>query len=139
MAKRREQLKDSEKRSLNKSNFKKLLGIFRFIVPYKTRFIMGMICLIFGSVILLSFPYLAGKLVDVASGNLWLLGTINQLTIALIAVLLIQSVFSFLRVYLFAQVSERSMADVRKAVFSNILLLPLSFFDARRVGELTVE
>ncbi|MEO0555708.1 MAG: ABC transporter transmembrane domain-containing protein [Bacteroidota bacterium] len=137
MAKRREQLKDSEKRSLNKSNFKKLLGIFRFIVPYKTRFIMGMICLIFGSVILLSFPYLAGKLVDVASGKLWLLGTINQLTIALIAVLLIQSVFSFLRVYLFAQVSERSMADVRKAVFSNILLLPLSFFDARRVGELT--
>ncbi|MEM1408118.1 MAG: ABC transporter transmembrane domain-containing protein, partial [Bacteroidota bacterium] len=137
MAKRREQLKDSEKRPLNKSNFKKLLGIFRFIIPYKTRFTVGMICLVFGSVILLSFPYLAGKLVDVASGKSWLLGTINQLTVALIAVLLIQSVFSFLRVYLFAQVSERSMADVRKAVFSNILLLPLSFFDARRVGELT--
>lgn len=137
MAKRREQLKDSEKRPLNKSNFKKLLGIFRFIIPYKTRFTVGMICLVFGSVILLSFPYLAGKLVDVASGKSWLLGTINQLTMALIAVLLIQSVFSFLRVYLFAQVSERSMADVRKAVFSNILLLPLSFFDARRVGELT--
>ena len=97
MAKRREQLKDSEKRSLNKSNFKKLLGIFRFIVPYKTRFIMGMICLIFGSVILLSFPYLAGKLVDVASGKLWLLGTISQVEIDVIAVLLMEGESSVLR------------------------------------------
>ncbi len=29
------------------------------------------------------------------------------------------------------------MADVRQAVFSNMLSLPLSFFDSRRVGELT--
>lgn len=137
MAKRREQLRDSEKRPLNKSSFKKLLGIFRFVIPYKRQFIFGMICLLFSSVILLSFPYLAGKLVDIASGKTWILNSINQLTLALVIVLLTQSIFSFLRVYLFSQVSERSMADVRRSVFSNILLLPLTFFDNRRVGELT--
>lgn len=137
MAKRREQLNESEKRPINKSTFKKLLGIFQFLMPYKVQFILGMICLLFSSVILLSFPFLAGKLVDIAQGESWILNSVNQLALALIVVLLTQSIFSFLRVYLFAQVSERSMADVRRSVFSNILLLPLSFFDNRRVGELT--
>ncbi|MEM8566239.1 MAG: ABC transporter transmembrane domain-containing protein [Bacteroidota bacterium] len=137
MAKRRERLHDSEKRPINKSSLNKLLGVFQFVVPYKTQFIIGMICLVFSSTILLSFPFLAGKLVDVSQGKSWHLTSIDQIALALVAVLLIQSVFSFLRVYLFAQVSERAMADVRRTVFSNILLLPLSFFDNRRVGELT--
>ncbi|MEM9858273.1 MAG: ABC transporter transmembrane domain-containing protein [Bacteroidota bacterium] len=137
MAKRRERLQEEEKRPVNKSSLNKLLGVFQFVTPYKTRFVLGMVCLIFSSTILLSFPYLAGKLVDVSQGKTWYLNSINQLTLALVFVLLVQSIFSFLRVYLFAQVNERAMADVRQAVFSNMLSLPLSFFDSRRVGELT--
>ncbi|MEQ8478978.1 MAG: ABC transporter transmembrane domain-containing protein [Fulvivirga sp.] len=129
-------LKEEDKRPLNKSNFKKLLGVFQYITPYKTTFIVGMICLIFSSTTLLVFPYLAGKLMDVASGKPWIVNSITQITLGLIGVLFFQSIFSFFRVYLFAQVSERSMADVRKAVFSQMVMLPTTFFDSRRIGEL---
>lgn len=138
MAKRRgkDPLKEEDKRPLNKSNFKKLLGVFNYITPYKTTFILGMICLVFSSTTLLVFPYLAGKLMDVASGKPWIVNSITYITLGLIGVLFFQSIFSFFRVYLFAQVSERSMADVRKAVFSQMVMLPTTFFDSRRIGEL---
>ena len=138
MAKRRgrEPLGENEKRALNRTNFKKLLGVFRFVLPYRRWFVAGMICLLFSSTILLSFPYLAGKLIDIASGKTWVLDSINTITLVLLGVLLAQSLFSFLRVYFFSKVTERSMADVRMAVFSKILTLPLKFFDSRRIGEL---
>lgn len=138
MAKRRGKnpLSAEEKRKLNKTNFKKLLGIFKYTLPYKGVFILGMICLFFSSTILLAFPFLAGKLIDVASGKTWILNSINEVTLALVGVLLTQSIFSFFRVYLFAQVSERSMADVRLSAYSKLITLPVKFFDSRRVGEL---
>jgi hypothetical protein len=45
MAKRnsREELKEEEKRPLNAKNFKQLLGIFTFTLPYKAPFIIGFI------------------------------------------------------------------------------------------------
>ena len=135
-SRRREPLAKNEKRALSRANFKKLLGVFRFVLPYRGWFIAGMICLFFSSTILLSFPYLAGKLIDIASGKTWILNSINSITLVLFGVLLTQSIFSFLRVYFFAKVTERSMADVRMSVFSKILVLPLQFFDKRRVGEL---
>lgn len=138
MAKRRgkDALSAEEKRRLTKSNVKKLLGIFSYVLPYKGVFILGMICLVFSSITLLAFPYFAGKLLDVASGEDWIINSVNQVTFALIGILFIQSVFSFLRVYLFAQVSERSMADLRLSVYGKMIVLPISFFSSRRVGEL---
>ena len=132
----REPLSKEDKRALNKKNFKKLIGVFSFVTPYKGKFILGMICLLFSSTILMAFPYLLGKLVDIASGKTWVLSSINQVALAIVAVLFFQSIFSFFRVYLFAQVSERSMADVRLSVFSKMVMLPTTFFDQRRVGEL---
>jgi ABC-type multidrug transport system fused ATPase/permease subunit len=85
----------------------------------------------------LSFPFLAGKLLDVASGKTgFFLTSIDQIALALIGVLAIQSVFSFIRVYAFSIVSERTLADLRLAVYQKIIWLPMSFFDNRRIGEL---
>jgi ATP-binding cassette, subfamily B, bacterial len=131
-------LEEGEKRKLNKEGIKKLLGIFRFVVPYRKTFILGLIALALSSGTLLSFPYFAGKLLDVAQGKGgFILTSINQIALALIGILAVQSIFSFVRVYTFTIVSERSLADLRNAVYSKIIWLPLSFFDSRRVGELT--
>lgn len=130
-------LKDEEKRRIDKRSLQKLLGIFRFSLPYKTWFVVGLASLGLSSVTLLTFPYLAGKLLDVASGKeVPFFTTIDQIAVALLAILFIQGVFSFLRVYTFSVVSERSLADVRKAVYQKLLHLRISFFDSRRVGEL---
>ena len=89
-------LEKEEKRPLNKDNFKKLLGVFRFILPYKAGFIAGLVLLLFTSGILLSFPYVVGKLIDVASGKgSWLLNDITSIALALIGILLVQSIVSF--------------------------------------------
>lgn len=139
MAKRgsKEALKEEDKRKVNKETLGKLLGIFRFVLPYKGWFIVGLISLGLSSVTLLAFPYLAGKLLDVASGKpVPYFTTIHEVAIALMVVLFIQGIFSFTRVYTFSVVSERSLADVRRSVYHKIIWLPLSFFDSRRVGEL---
>ncbi len=139
MAKRngREALREEEKRAINKKSLKHLLGVFRFVLPYKTWFIVGLASLGLSSVTLLAFPYFAGKLLDVAGGKaVPYFTTINQIALALLGILFIQGVFSFTRVYTFSVVSERSLADLRKSVYEKIIWLPLSFFDNRRVGEL---
>jgi ABC transporter fused permease/ATP-binding protein len=137
MAKKRgAALEDHEKRKLSKQNFQKLGGIFRFMVPYKGRFILGLVFLLLSSLTLLTFPFVAGKLIDTAQGSDWIIQDIDSIAFLLLGILAIQSVFSFFRVWLFAQVSERSMRDIRLALYSRMLRLPMTFFDKRRTGEL---
>ena len=134
---RRSFLDEGEKKPINASNLRKLLGIFRFILPYKGIFIFGLLALVLSSATVLSFPFLAGKLLDVASGKTgFFLTSINQIALALLGILLIQSVFSFIRVYTFSIVSERTLADLRQAIYQKIIWLPMTFFDSRRIGEL---
>lgn len=133
----REPLREEDKRSLNRTNLKNLLGVFRFIVPYKWLFILGISSLLLSSVTLLSFPYFAGMLLDIASGKpVNYFTTINEVALVLILILFIQSIFSFTRVYTFSVTSERTLSDLRQAVYKKMIWSPLSFFDSRRVGEL---
>ncbi|MFZ1807021.1 MAG: ABC transporter transmembrane domain-containing protein [Cyclobacteriaceae bacterium] len=134
-----ERVKDEEveKPKLNRSGFQKLIGVFRFVRPYQWTLLLGILCLVLSSVTLLSFPYFAGKLLDVASGKSgFILTSINQIALALIAILIVQGIFSFIRVYTFAIVSEKTLADIRLSVYEKMLWLPLTFFDKRRIGEL---
>ena len=134
---RRSFLEEGEKKPITTSNLRKLLGVFRFVLPYRKIFGLGLIALAFSSATVLSFPFLAGKLLDVASGKTdFILTSVNQVALALLGILLLQSLFSFIRVYTFSVVSERTLADLRQAVYQKIIWLPMSFFDSRRIGEL---
>lgn len=137
MAKRKKEiLNDEDKRPLNKTGIRQLTGVFRFMLPYKRLFALGLFALAFSSLILLAFPRLAGELLDVASGKPKYFGTINQVAVALLLILFVQSIFSFIRVYTFSIVTEKGMAGVRHALYNKIVWLPMTFFDSRRVGEL---
>ncbi|WP_027001877.1 ABC transporter ATP-binding protein [Hugenholtzia roseola] len=125
------------KTPLNKETLSQLLKIYRFMRPYQGYFILGMVCLFLSSSVLLAFPELTGRLIDDSLGkNDWVVQGIDNLAFSLVGVLVVQTVFSFLRVYFFAQVSERSMADIRKSLFQKYMQLPMAFYDARRSGEL---
>lgn len=137
MAKKRgTALEPEEKRKLNKQNLSKLGGIFRFLMPYKLAFISGLVFLLFSSLTLLTFPFVAGKLIDTAQGSTWIVNDVNSIALILIGILAVQSIFSFFRVWLFALVSERSMRDIRQQLYSRLVRLPMTFFDKRRTGEL---
>jgi ABC-type multidrug transport system fused ATPase/permease subunit len=61
---------------------------------------------------------------------------INEVTIFFFAILIVQSILSFFRIYTFAQVSEKAMRDVRQTLYAKIITLPIFHFEKRRVGEL---
>lgn len=111
------------------------LDVFRYILPYKGTFIVGMVFLVLSTGTSLVFPKLIGNIIEVIEGKSAF--TINQITLILFGVLIFQAVFSFFRIYLFTRVSERTMLDIRRDVFSKIITLPVSFLEQRRVGELT--
>lgn len=137
MAKKRGvSLEEAEKRKLNKKNLSQLGGVFQFMLPYKGTFFLGLVFLLLSSLLLLTFPYVAGKLIDTASGELWIYNDINSIAVLLLCILFVQSIFSFFRVWLFARVSERSMRDIRLALYRRLVSLPMAFFDKRRTGEL---
>ncbi|MBB6459862.1 ABC transporter ATP-binding protein [Flammeovirga kamogawensis] len=132
--------KDSgeKKPRLDKGSMQKLKGIFRFMAPYKGSFTLGLISLFFSSTVLLAFPYLTGSLIDTAQGQSkipWL-SDLTHVGLALMGVLLVQSIFSFARVYFFAVVNENAMADLRRELYRKFMSLPMSFYDKNRSGEL---
>lgn len=126
-----------DKRKVSLGGLKKALRIFRFIKPYRATFFTGLFFLALSSLTSLSFPYVTGHLVDAATGKIIGGWSRNQIAIGLMSILVAQSLFSFLRVWLFTSVSENSLRDIRLSVYSRIITLPISFFEKRRVGELT--
>lgn len=138
MAKRHEKFgtgvdpKDSVK--VTKKNLSKAIKIFRFVIPYKWTFVLGMVFLLLSNLTTLSFPLLIGEMTKVIEGKSKF--QINEVTLFFFAILIVQSILSFFRIYTFAQVSEKAMRDVRQTLYAKIITLPIFHFEKRRVGEL---
>ncbi len=128
---------DTPKPKFSKESFKKALKIFAFVSPYKWYLIAGLVLLFFGSLVFMIFPYLVGQMVDVAAGKPEnAMFSLEQAGWFLVVILILQGVISYYRVMLFANASERGIADVRKAVYEKMLTLPITFYEKNRVGEL---
>ena len=63
------------------------------------------------------------------------LTTLEVLAIGLATVLLFETVLSGLRTWLFAHTTNRVDAELSAALFRHLVALPLSYFEARRVGD----
>jgi ABC-type multidrug transport system fused ATPase/permease subunit len=130
---------EKTKKRLSRESLRIALKIFKYLRPYKAMFITGMIFLLLSSFTTMTFPYLMGKLVDSAKENntaSWM-NNINTIAILLMGILFFQAVLSYFRVYLFATVTEKAMADVRTSLYDKMITLSIPFFEKRRVGELT--
>ena len=128
-------VREEDKKKLNRDSLKKAISIFRFIKPYRMKYAAGFAFLVLSTGTTLSFGLLIGQITSVIQGKSAF--TLNQVTLFFVGVLVAQAIFSFFRIYFFSQVSERAMADVRRATYSKIITLPIPFFEQRRVGELT--
>jgi ABC-type multidrug transport system fused ATPase/permease subunit len=133
---------DLPKPKVNKDSLKRGLRIFRYVLPYRSKFIVGMVLLVLSSLSTMSFPWIAGKLVNVATGEPLVLPgglvlDINRVAIGLFLVTVLQGLFSFGRIWFFTQVSEFTVRDIRQALYAKFVQLPIPFFEQNRVGAVT--
>ena len=123
------------KGKLNKSGFASAMRLYKYIKPYRGQYFLGIFFLLGSSLASLAFPKLLGDLVN--SGNNTFLGlNLNQTALLIAGVLVLQAIFSYFRIVLFVNVTEKSLAALRQASYSHLIKLPLPFFEKRRVGEL---
>ena len=62
---------------------------------------------------------------------------LNQVALALVGIIALQAVLNLVQTYQMAFVGERVVADMRTQVYAHIQRMSLSFFNDRRVGEIT--
>jgi ATP-binding cassette, subfamily B, bacterial len=136
MSTRPHQPEDAPKVRLTREKISEAARIFRFIRPYRYAFGLGLVLLFLSSLTFMVFPYLSGLMVDVAQGEAELNFTLSDIGWVLALVLVAQGAISYLRIYLFAIVSEKGIADVRKALYEKLIAMPMTYFEQARVGEL---
>lgn len=137
MARNRADRAEGEQRKLNGERLRRSLKVFQYILPYKWPFIWGMFFLVVGSGLFLVIMKLPGEILNIISGESKYGLSTNMAFFVVIALLAVQSAFSYLRVQLFAVVSEKSMAALRRDLYQKLVTLGIPFLEERRVGELT--
>jgi ABC-type multidrug transport system fused ATPase/permease subunit len=141
----------TQKAKINKENLRQALALFKYLKPHRGKFILGLVFIALSAFTTSLFPLFLGKMIDAASPGASLPGmgggsqfglknihwSLNTTLLLIFAQLTVQTFFSFMRVYLLTAVGERSLADMRKDVYSKLLTMPMSFFTEKRVGELS--
>ena len=145
---------DRPKVKINKENIREALALFAYVKPYRSKFILSLGCIALSAFTTALFPLFLGKMIDAvspgaglpvpggaASGLSAVLKNIHwSLNTTLLLIFLqlgVQTIFSYMRVYLLTEVGEKSLAGMRKDVYSKMLTMPMHFFGERRVGELS--
>lgn len=130
---------EAPKLRLNKEGWREGLLILKYLRPYRKAFILALVLISVSSGTSMAFPYLLKRLIDSANpaAKAHLATAPGTIAIWMVAVLAVQMVISFSRVYLFTYVGENAVADMRKDIYGRIILMPMNFFAQRRVGELS--
>lgn len=145
----------SPKVKITKESLKQSLFLFTYLKPNRGKFILSLVFIALSAFTTSLFPFFLGKMIDAASpgasqgimgntpGVVNMLGLANikwTLNVTLLLIFLqlgIQTFFSFMRVYLLTEVGEKSLATMRKDVYTKLLTMPMSYFTEKRVGELS--
>ncbi len=148
--------RDIPKVKITKQSLSELKFLFRFLKPHRKYFIGGLIFISLSAFSTMAFPYLMGKMIDAVGGKAAQLPvaglasqvnggfslpqvhwSLNFVLVLIFIQLSVQTIFSFMRVYLLTKAGTSATADLRKKLYSDIISLPMSFFSSQRVGDLS--
>ena len=147
------QAEETPKVPMNKENLKQALVLFTYLKPYRNKFILGLVFIALSAFTTSLFPLFLGKMIDAASPGAEIPGmggtsiggfnlksihwSLNTTLMLIFIQLAVQTIFSFMRVYLLTEVGEKSLADMRRDVYTKLISMPMAFFSEKRVGELS--
>ena len=127
----------------SKPSYRELTGLFRYVRPWRRRFILAMLASFISMGFGLMFPYLVGNLLDAAVPSVkvptlppWM-RDVNQVALFLAGSLVVQAAFTFFSSYSFNKVGESAVVALRRDLYSRLISLPMRFFGEHRVGELS--
>jgi ABC-type multidrug transport system fused ATPase/permease subunit len=125
---------DLPKSKITKSSLNKAILIFQYAGTHKWKFYVGLVFLLLTGGTALAFPKLMGMLIDCVKNKDN--AQANFIAGGLLIILFLQSIFSYFRLSLFVNFTENTLANLRLALYSNLVKLPMTFFSQKRVGEL---
>ena len=125
---------DLPKSKITASSLTKATLIFQYAGNHRWKFYVGLFFLLLTGATALAFPKLMGMLIDCVKNKDN--EQANYIALGLVVILFFQSIFSFFRLSLFVNFTEHTLANLRLALYSNLVKLPMSFFSQKRVGEL---
>jgi ABC-type multidrug transport system fused ATPase/permease subunit len=134
MARKIKDTEDLPKAKITNESLKRAIKVFTYTGGHKWKFFLGLFFLIGTGATALVFPQFMGDLVDCAKNKDF--EKANNIALFLFFILVFQSLFSFFRIFLFVSYTEHTLANLRTALYTHLIQLPMSFFTQKRVGEL---
>jgi len=124
-------------------SLRELAGLFRYVVPWRGRFVAAMAASFLSMSFGLLFPYLVGNLLDAAIPSIkqprlppWM-RDVDRVALFLAGSLAVQAVLAFFSSYSFNKVGESAVVALRRDLYGRLIALPMRFFGEHRVGELS--
>mgnify|MGYP001544203381 CR=1 FL=1 len=115
-------------------SLKPLREILPFLKPFRGRIAIAGVALVISSAATLILPAAGRQLID-HGFDAKEIGRISQYFLAFLAVAAVMGLSAATRFYFVTWLGERVVADIRKAVFNNVLGLSPEFFEVTRTGE----
>jgi len=112
-----------------------LRGVLPFLTPYRGRIAVAAAALLCSSTATLVLPMLAGGLIDSRGLSQAQAHALTGFYYAFVVAAAALALASATRFYAVTWLGERVVADIRKAVFDNVLGLSPQFFEVTRTGE----
>ena len=118
-----------------KRSLSPLLTVFRFLLPYRGRLLGALVALLFTAGATLALGQGVQLLIDrgLSGGDQ---ADLRRAIAVMMAIAGAMAVGTFLRFYLVSWLGERVSADLRKAVFNNVIHLHTGYFEDNRSGEI---
>ena len=136
-----------KKGKLNRDGFRQFGRIAPYLRPHRLKFAVGIVLITLSGFLTLVVTRLWGQLggvgVDPGAGSAGFelplpidAGDLKSIGAAILAVLILQSALSFIRIWLFGEITTRMLKALREDAFAGMITQPMAFFDTRRVGDL---
>ena len=116
-------------------SLKPLRTLWPFIQPYSATLAFALVTLLVAAAAMLVLPIAFRFVIDRGFSDGGSLDTINQYFGWFLIVSLVFGAFAAMRFYLVTWLGERVVADIRNAVYRNVMRMDPTFFEVTRTGE----
>ena len=140
-----------KKKLLKISDLRGFAQMAPYLKPHRLGFALGIILITISSILTLFITRLWGQLggVGIMGGNENIsasdletgflanfnFNNLEAIGVTIAIVLVVQASLSFIRVYLFANMTEKMMLTMRRDAFEAVISMPMNFYHDKRVGD----